>query len=410
MIGSEREVLIDQISDKPENTRNGRPLAVLVLIVALWVTGRAFLWESPFAVTDLMQEASQLLAEKTDEASSLDGVVTVLDDPAFTAQFVVAEPSDSAPLSSSGAGLVEASLIGDIGPVPSFASPEAALAMGHQMLWQAALTSDFRGTSWQSHSKGFQRAKERQSAVPLFPGSPPFLADSKRDTQSTSSLDRWSLDGWAFWREGSNSAPISQGRVPVYGASQIGAKLEYRFAPGARHDPRVYLRAYRAVIDDPETEIAAGLSAKPLKKLPVRLAAELRVTDNEFGTQMRPAAYAVTQIPPLDLPLGFAAELYAGAGYVAGSADTGFIDGQASVTRQIAAFDLQRADDMRLSIGAGAWGGAQRDAERLDVGPTMRLDLAIGDVPARVSIDYRERIGGDAAPVSGFAATLSTQF
>jgi hypothetical protein len=40
----------------------------------------------------------------------------------------------------------------------------------------------------------------------------------------------------------------------------------------------------------------------------------------------------------------------------------------------------------------------------------VQFDLAIGSVPVRVSIDWRERIGGDAAPESGLAATLSTRF
>ena len=67
-------------------------------------------------------------------------------------------------------------------------------------------------------------------------------------------------------------------------------------------------------------------------------------------------------------------------------------------------------EPMRLSLGAGSWGGIQRDASRLDVGPTLRLDLTVGEVPARVSVDWRERVAGDAAPESGVAATLSTRF
>jgi len=65
---------------------------------------------------------------------------------------------------------------------------------------------------------------------------------------------------------------------------------------------------------------------------------------------------------------------------------------------------------LRLSVGAGAWGGAQDDAQRFDIGPTLRLDLTVGEVPARLSLDWRERIGGQAGPDSGLAATLSTRF
>ena len=65
---------------------------------------------------------------------------------------------------------------------------------------------------------------------------------------------------------------------------------------------------------------------------------------------------------------------------------------------------------VRLSLGVATWGGAQKDAQRIDIGPTLRLDVTLGDVPARISVDWRERVGGDAGPDSGLAATLSTQF
>jgi hypothetical protein len=65
---------------------------------------------------------------------------------------------------------------------------------------------------------------------------------------------------------------------------------------------------------------------------------------------------------------------------------------------------------MRLSFGGAAWGGAQKDASRFDIGPTLRLDLSVGEVPARISVDWRERVAGDAAPESGVAATVSTRF
>jgi len=55
--------------------------------------------------------------------------------------------------------------------------------------------------------------------------------------------------------------------------------------------------------------------------------------------------------------------------------------------------------------------GARRGrAAGLDVGPSASLDLKIGAALARVSMDYRLRVAGDAEPGSGVAITLSTGF
>ena len=116
------------------------------------------------------------------------------------------------------------------------------------------------------------------------------------------------------------------------------------------------------------------------------------------------------ELAPLDLPLGTRLEAYAQAGWVGGRDATLFADGQASLTREVDLVAKATGDAMHLSLGAGAWGGAQDGAHRLDLGPTMRLDVKLGEVPARVSLDWRERVEGDAAPGSGAAVTLSTRF
>lgn len=221
---------------------------------------------------------------------------------------------------------------------------------------------------------------------------------------------RWSLDGWAFWRQGSSAAPVSQGRVPVYGASQTGAVLQYRLAPASGHDPRLYARAYRALVTRGENEIAAGVSLRPLARVPVRVAGEVRYTDAAFFSAFRPAAYAVTELPPLRLPFGAEGEVYAQGGWVGGPGATPFADAQASVTRAVPVVARLTDERLRLSLGAGAWGGAQKDAQRADVGPTLRLDTGIGKVPARIVVDWRLKVAGDAAPGSGVAVTVSAGF
>ena len=406
MTGSERDALIEQVPGDHAAKRFGGPLTMLAIVLAVWVSGRVALWESPLQLPGLISEATEFLADAnimTEEASgqSLGGEGPDFRE-ALAANRLV--PSFALDAETANAGLRDGRSFGS-----SIGAAATRLASGHHMLWQAALTSDFRAASWRSKLAKFEDRDERQAGVPVFPGKPPFTSDGEADPGLTK-LDRWSLDAWIFWRQGPAVVPTSQGRLPTYGANQAGANLQYRLAPASGHDPRLYARAYRALIDEPESELAAGASVRPFVKVPVRVAAEVRATENAFGNDIRPAAFAITEIPPMALPVGLSAEVYAGAGYVGGDADTAFIDGLASVTREFASFDLKRKDDVRFSLGAGVWGGAQRDAERIDVGPTMRLDLSLGPIPARVSVDYRERVGGDAAPDSGLAATLSTQF
>ncbi|WP_152433845.1 hypothetical protein [Erythrobacter sp. THAF29] len=274
----------------------------------------------------------------------------------------------------------------------------AEIQYGHHLLWLQAL-----GTKLPPNmDEGLNAIVEPSSRSGVSPVAP-LLEEQARP-------GRWSLDIWGFWREGPDKSPISQGRVPTYGASQVGAKLEWRAAPSSSRDPRLFARAYRALVSKGESEFAVGASARPAGSVPVRISAEARVTDSQFGVRVRPAITAVTELPVQKLPAGFRLEAYGGAGYVGGTGATAFVDGQASVTRELASFDGPSNNRARFSVGAGAWGGAQEDASRIDVGPTVRLDITIGEVPARLSVDWRERVGGDAAPGSGAAATLSTRF
>lgn len=391
--------LIGQFPGMNPRSHNGSPLVMLVLVLVSWIGGRSVLWENPFSPDQVMAQASQLLAAAPKAAPS----VRVNDAQAFANSPGIQDARYSA--LASGNRVFD----GDKGPGPTFGKDEAGFAVAHHALWRVALSSDLRSVSWRSRRTLYENAEERQARVPFVPGTPSFARRNAARAGQVP-IDRWSLGAWVFVRQGSNATPITAGPAPIYGASQLGASLQYRLVPASPHNPIAYGRAVRALIDRPESEIAVGVSALPIGSLPVRVAAEVRATDNAIGQDLRPAAFAVTQLPPMALPLNLAAEVYAAAGYVGGDADTAFVDGQTTLTRDIGGFDLTRADDIRLSIGAGAWGGAQRGAQRLDIGPTVRIDMALGEVPARFSIDYRERVGGEAMPASGIAATLSTQF
>jgi hypothetical protein len=260
------------------------------------------------------------------------------------------------------------------------------LAAGYQSGTQSSGTSPYRG-----------------GAGPVAPGVV-YAPEASRDfAQNPVNAARWSMDIWALWRE-DTTTPITSGR-PSYGRSQVGAVLRYRLNPSSTHAPQLYLRASRSLDGAQESEVALGGSARPLAAVPVRLAAEARVSETDGGTEIHGAAYAVTEIPPVALAAGLTGEAYLQGGYVSGDFATPFIDGQARITGELAG-----TDNFRLTAGGGAWGGAQDDAQRLDIGPSAGVSFRIGQASGRVSADYRFRVAGDAEPSSGPALTLSAGF
>ena len=79
-----------------------------------------------------------------------------------------------------------------------------------------------------------------------------------------------------------------------------------------------------------------------------------------------------------------------------------FIDGKLSLLAPI--------DTTRLRIGAALSGGAQPGVERVDIGPEMQIRSPLPNIPARIAVEWRERIAGRAAPSSGLAITLAADF
>ena len=131
--------------------------------------------------------------------------------------------------------------------------------------------------------------------------------------------DRWSFDSWLLLRSGRNRQVGGAALAPSYGASQAGAVVRYRLAPGSDIDPAAHVRATRAFGRDGEGEIAAGFSARPLRGVPVALYSELRLArPGSSEAELRPAVFAVTELPAADLPLGMRGEAYVQAGYVGG--------------------------------------------------------------------------------------------
>jgi hypothetical protein len=240
--------------------------------------------------------------------------------------------------------------------------------------------------------------------VPATPGPPPpaLLATNPAPR-------RWSGDAWVLVRRGSGGLAAASG-FPSYGASQAGGVLRFSLAPGSAHAPQAYVRLSRALGGFDEGEIAGGLSARPIPALPLRLLGEARAQRASRSTRVRPVASLVTELPQVRLPLGAVGEAYAQAGY-AGPA----LGGKRGATMF---FDLQTVADRRLTgadraelrLGGGVWSGGQKGAARLDLGPRASVRFAAGPARARLALDWRVRVAGNARPGSGPTLTFSAGF
>ena len=239
------------------------------------------------------------------------------------------------------------------------------------------------------------------STEPALPVMPALSVTSR---QAASAKRRWSADVWALVRRGGGVASAGPS-IATYGGSQVGAVLRYRLAPGDPHRPTAYVRASAALNGSGEREVAAGLSVRPIAAIPVVVAAEGRVGRLGGRTVARPAVMGITELAPIDLPLKVRGEFYLQGGYVGGAGATPFVDGQLRIDRRVA-----QVGPVELRAGGAAWGGAQRGAGRLDVGPSATLGIAKGAAAARVGLDWRFRITGSAEPASGPALTISAGF
>lgn len=395
----------------------GQPLAVLLAIVGGWTGLRAMTWEAPdwHRETPLADAPAMLAASSTPESVQGDGWFDggtpwpagySYPSPAYQGAAVwQGTPIPSAVLPASYAAAAAPIRIVMAGmqrgqPVVQSGSPGGdtpMLAAGHQLMWMAALArmavppEIAAAVGLAPVNYAGQSSPHAPAPVPLSPG----LAQEK--------ADRWSADAWLLLRkEGAQS--LAAGR-PVYGGSQAGAVLRYHLAPASGHRPLAYLRTSQAIGGLPQSEAAIGVGVRPVPSFPVTVAAETRAFRSNGKTSFRPAALAYTEFPPVDLPLGFRGDAYLQGGYVGGSFKTPFVDGQLRVDHGIV--DADRTD---LRLGAGAWGGAQKGAERFDLGPSASARLNLGGVPSRVSMDWRFRVLGDAEPKSGPAVTVVAGF
>jgi hypothetical protein len=385
----------------------GQPLLVLAGVLCAWFGLRVALWQSSASGLD---PSEIRLAEVS--SSGLAGTAQGLARRPFRgpdprrppAPRAVAGRStwfaDSPPFRIPALPRISVSSVGhsvtDMGLVAMELAPRPAqAAVGHSLLLAAGLSQMELLPALITRPHAAARSAGVPAAAPL----PAGVAPTGRRLVGS----RLSADAWIMVRQDTISGVVS-GR-PSYGRSQAGGVLRFRLAPSGSRGLHAYVRASSALQGALERDIVAGLSARPIRQLPLRAAAEARVSQTQDGTELRPAVIVVTEIPPLRLPHDFRAEAYLQGGYVGGRFATPFADGQGRLERPVA-----RIADTEISAGAGVWGGAQEGAARLDVGPTAAVAFRLGAARGRVAADYRFRLAGDAEPDSGPALTLSAGF
>jgi len=351
--------------------RRGQPLLALAVLLLTWAGARAMLWESPFADVPILSQVGPVVAPAASPAAASpppvrsSGIVTVM-------------PGDEAPVAGGVRSALSASLQG----------PAAYRIAEAIQRTEAVAPADAPSVFTLSGQNGPISSRPVPAVVAAITGQ-----------------RAWRVDGWMAWRSGSGLTQAATGARPAsYGGTQAGLAMRYDLALGDRR-PALHLRATHAPDRPRQSELALGLGLRPLAHIPLRVQAEARSTHSAGRTEVRPALLAHTELSSLDLPLGLVGEGYAQGGWVGGRDHTPFADGQARITASLA-----QAGPLRLRAGAGVWGGAQKFAERLDVGPTLGVELTAGPAPLRLSVDYRRRVAGAASPGNGLAVTLSTGF
>lgn len=215
---------------------------------------------------------------------------------------------------------------------------------------------------------------------------------------------------WIFTRQDFRAKGLSERRGETiisngqYGGSQIGAILSYPILTKPAPELAVYGRLTAALAPLAQEEFAFGLRIHPIHNLPFSIHAEQRL-DADSGGDRGTAFYVAGGTGPDHIVEQIALETYAQAGYVLGVNETYFFDGSATLQRLIA-----ESDRKKLSMGAGVWAGGQRNVTRLDVGPRAAFRIPLGPKSARIVVDWRVRVAGDARPGTGLAITVSTGF
>lgn len=292
-------------------------------------------------------------------------------------------------------------------PLPSFGPREAdpavtPLPAAHPALrpvWAAAVARQLTPRALLAR-RGSDPVRVQLATLGLFEfgaaeytDTPPApVAPGASQTRFDPTPSRWSASGWLTLRQGNGIGAAPGGQL---GGSQAGVRIAWLV------DPRRHIALFGRVVtplSGSGREASIGVEWQP-SRAPVRIVAEQRFALD--GGKSGQGLGLVAGVDA-DMPGGFRLESYGQAGAIRRDRIEPYADGAARVTHAISG--------TRFALGMGAWGAAQRDAQRLDVGPSATLGVSVGGQRVRLALDWRQRIAGDARPGSGLALTLGSDF
>jgi len=213
------------------------------------------------------------------------------------------------------------------------------------------------------------------------------------NTASASGRLRLSGSVWAIARPGGGRNSLASGGQ--LGGSQVGARL---YVASARGPLALTALASAPLAQEKGKYGAVGLA---LRGRTVGVIVEHRVALDD-GARSAVAVTAYGGVYDVKLAEDVKLDGYVQAGTVGGD---GFVDGAVRVERTVL-----ESGGSRLSLGGGAWGGAQTGASRLDVGPQIVAHVPAANASLRISAEWRERVAGDAQPGSGFSISAGLDF
>lgn len=273
---------------------------------------------------------------------------------------------------------------------PFFASEKTVVTM-------AAISEPASTPKYAPAPEPMMEKGERDPSKPSGQPAPPaFPLASVTNPQP----DRWHASAWLLWREGSGNTRdlVTAGRL---GGSQAGLRIDYDMTPESVSRAALYGRVSTALNRPAQPEGALGVTWQPVRSVPLAIAGERRIALGD-GARNANAVFAVGGFGPRPVLGNVEAEAYAQAGMVGFNRRDLFADGKLSLLTPVTRTPAR--------TGISLSGGAQPEVARLDIGPEVQLRLPLPRAASRLSIEWRERVAGRAAPSSGLAVTLGGDF